>query len=416
MTDFEREILQEQLQLNEADYKEGKINAEQYEANKKVFLDALGETAETAAPESPPASAPPAAAPPPMPEIPKIHLNVNGQNLGTFDRDAIIEKIRSGEINRDAMVWQKGMDNWIKAGEWPVLENYFPEQPPPMPLEVTPPPMSSTTAADAAPPPPASVINAGAGIKKTTTPPGNYVILKNVTKLYTGSVRAVDNISIGLGYKEFVVLLGPSGCGKSAVLRMIAGFDEITEGELIIDGELLNDVPAIRRNVAMVTMDYADEPGRGFKLPLGIGRSKSLQNQGAMSWQMTAYENMAFDLRNKKVSKDEIDSRINETAKSLDLDKLLDRKLTALSGGQRWRVSLGRALVRKPKVFLFDDPLSKIDNQKLRDQLTEELSGLHRSLNRTMIYATADQSEVMTGFADRVIVMKDGKIQSTTPP
>ena len=142
MTDFEKDMLREQLQLNEKDYKQNNITAEQYEANKKMFLDALGETSEVIPVEAPPAmTAAVVAAPPPLPEIPKIHLSVNGQNLGAFDRDAIIEKIRSGEINRNAMVWKKGLDNWIKAGDLPELENYFPEQPPPMP----PPPMPSAT-------------------------------------------------------------------------------------------------------------------------------------------------------------------------------------------------------------------------------------------------------------------------------
>jgi multiple sugar transport system ATP-binding protein len=216
------------------------------------------------------------------------------------------------------------------------------------------------------------------------------VELKSISKVYEGNVRAVDNANIVVEDKEFVVFVGPSGCGKSTTLRMVAGLEDITEGELYIDGELMNDVPPKDRNIAMVFQNYALYP------------------------HMTVYENMAFGLRIKKVAKSEIDRRVHEAARILDIEKFLDRKPKALSGGQRQRVAVGRAIVRNPKVFLFDEPLSNLD-AKLRVQMRAELSGLHLRLNATMIYVTHDQVEAMT-MANKIVVMKDGKIQQIGSP
>jgi len=216
------------------------------------------------------------------------------------------------------------------------------------------------------------------------------VELKGISKVFDGNVRAVDNANIVVEDKEFVVFVGPSGCGKSTTLRMIAGLEDITEGELYIDGELMNDVPPKDRNIAMVFQNYALYP------------------------HMTVYENMAFGLRIKKVEKSEIDRRVKEAARTLDIEKFLDRKPKALSGGQRQRVAVGRAIVRNPKVFLFDEPLSNLD-AKLRVQMRAELSDLHIRLNATMIYVTHDQVEAMT-MANKIVVMKDGKIQQIGAP
>jgi len=216
------------------------------------------------------------------------------------------------------------------------------------------------------------------------------VELKNIGKVYEGGVRAVENANITIEDKEFVVLVGPSGCGKSTTLRMIAGLEDITEGELYIDGELMNDVPPKDRNIAMVFQNYALYP------------------------HMNVYENMAFGLRIKKVPKDEIERRVKDAAKILDIEKFLDRKPKALSGGQRQRVAVGRAIVRNPKVFLFDEPLSNLD-AKLRVQMRAELSSLHLRLNATIVYVTHDQVEAMT-MASKIVVMKDGFIQQIGAP
>jgi multiple sugar transport system ATP-binding protein len=216
------------------------------------------------------------------------------------------------------------------------------------------------------------------------------VELRGISKEYEGKVRAVDNVNIVVEDREFVVFVGPSGCGKSTTLRMVAGLEDITGGELYIDGELMNDVPPKDRNIAMVFQNYALYP------------------------HMTVYENMAFGLRIKKVEKAEIDRRVHEAAKILDIEKFLDRKPRALSGGQRQRVAVGRAIVRNPKVFLFDEPLSNLD-AKLRVQMRAELSGLHLRLNATMIYVTHDQVEAMT-MANKIVVMKDGKVQQIGSP
>ena len=216
------------------------------------------------------------------------------------------------------------------------------------------------------------------------------VELKGIGKVYDGGVRAVENANIVIEDKEFVVLVGPSGCGKSTTLRMVAGLESISEGELYIDGELMNDVPPKDRNIAMVFQNYALYP------------------------HMSVYENMAFGLRIKKVPKDEIDKRVKDAAKILDIEKFLDRKPRALSGGQRQRVAVGRAIVRNPKVFLFDEPLSNLD-AKLRVQMRAELSGLHLRLNATIIYVTHDQVEAMT-MASKIVVMKDGFVQQIGSP
>jgi multiple sugar transport system ATP-binding protein len=216
------------------------------------------------------------------------------------------------------------------------------------------------------------------------------VELKNICKVYEGNVRAVENANITVEDKEFVVFVGPSGCGKSTTLRMIAGLEDISEGELLIDGELMNDVPPKDRNIAMVFQNYALYP------------------------HMTVYENMAFGLRIRKFDKAEIDRRVNEAAKILDIEKFLGRKPKALSGGQRQRVAVGRAIVREPKVFLFDEPLSNLD-AKLRVQMRVELSDLHHRLNATMIYVTHDQVEAMT-MASKIVVMKDGRVQQIGAP
>ncbi|GHV81322.1 sugar ABC transporter ATP-binding protein [Spirochaetia bacterium] len=216
------------------------------------------------------------------------------------------------------------------------------------------------------------------------------VELKNICKVYEGNVRAVDNANITVEDKEFVVFVGPSGCGKSTTLRMIAGLEDISEGELLIDGEQMNDVPPKDRNIAMVFQNYALYP------------------------HMSVYENMAFGLRIRKLDKAEIDRRVHEAAKILDIEKFLERKPKALSGGQRQRVAVGRAIVRNPKVFLFDEPLSNLD-AKLRVQMRVELSDLHHRLDATMIYVTHDQVEAMT-MASKIVVMKDGRVQQIGSP
>ncbi|WP_195939476.1 ABC transporter ATP-binding protein [Romboutsia sp. 1001713B170131_170501_G6] len=216
------------------------------------------------------------------------------------------------------------------------------------------------------------------------------VILKNICKSYSNGFNAVKNVNIDIQDKEFVVLVGPSGCGKSTTLRMIAGLEEISNGELYIGEKLVNDVDPKDRDIAMVFQNYALYP------------------------HLTVYENMAFALKLRKMPKDEIDKKVRDAAKILDLDKLLDRKPKALSGGQRQRVALGRAIVRNPKVFLMDEPLSNLD-AKLRTSMRTEITKLHKSLGTTFIYVTHDQVEAMT-MADRIVVMKDGVVQQIDTP
>ena len=203
-------------------------------------------------------------------------------------------------------------------------------------------------------------------------------------------VVAVQQFNIDIADKEFIVLVGPSGCGKSTTLRMIAGLEEISEGEVIIDGRVVNDVPPKDRDIAMVFQNYALYP------------------------HMTVYENMAFSLKLKKVDKKTIDEKVREAAEILDITQYLDRKPKALSGGQRQRVAIGRAIVREPKVFLMDEPLSNLD-AKLRNQMRAEIIKLRQRINTTFIYVTHDQTEAMA-MSDRIIVINRGVIQQVGTP
>ncbi|MBO5104239.1 MAG: sn-glycerol-3-phosphate ABC transporter ATP-binding protein UgpC [Ruminococcus sp.] len=214
--------------------------------------------------------------------------------------------------------------------------------------------------------------------------------LKQIKKIYPGGVEAVHSTTFDIRDKEFIVFVGPSGCGKSTTLRMIAGLEEISEGELYIGDRLVNDVAPKDRDIAMVFQNYALYP------------------------HMTVFENMAFGLKLRKVPKDEIERKVNEAAKILDLTHLLDRKPRAMSGGQCQRVALGRAIVRSPKVFLLDEPLSNLD-AKLRAQMRTEISKIHKRLGTTFIYVTHDQTEAMT-MGDRIVCMKDGWIQQIDTP
>ena len=214
--------------------------------------------------------------------------------------------------------------------------------------------------------------------------------LKGIYKRYAGGVEAVKDFNIDIADKEFIILLGPSGCGKSTTLRMIAGLEEISEGELYIGDKLMNDVAPKDRDIAMVFQNYALYP------------------------HMTVYENMAFGLKLRKTPKAEIKKRVEEAAKVLDISHLLDRKPKALSGGQRQRVALGRAIVREPQVFLMDEPLSNLD-AKLRAQMRTEINKLHTRLQTTFIYVTHDQVEAMT-MGTRIVCMKDGVIQQIDNP
>ncbi len=216
------------------------------------------------------------------------------------------------------------------------------------------------------------------------------VVLTNVDKVYPPNVQAVSDFSLEIADGEFVVLVGPSGCGKSTTLRMVAGLEEITAGTISIGERVVNDVPPKDRDIAMVFQNYALYP------------------------HMTVYKNMAFGLKLRKFPKAEIDARIQEAAKILGLTDLLGRRPKALSGGQRQRVAVGRAIVRKPAVFLFDEPLSNLD-AKLRVQMRVEISQLHNQLAATMIYVTHDQVEAMT-MGSRIVVMKDGFIQQVADP
>lgn len=216
------------------------------------------------------------------------------------------------------------------------------------------------------------------------------VRLENIKKVFEGGIVAVHEMNLEVKDKEFVVLVGPSGCGKSTTLRMIAGLEEISSGDLYIDDQLVNDVQPKDRDIAMVFQNYALYP------------------------HMTVYENMAFGLQLRKFPKSEIEQRVKEAAVILDIEQLLDRKPKALSGGQRQRVAVGRAIVRKPKVFLFDEPLSNLD-AKLRVQMRTEISKLHQRLEATMIYVTHDQTEAMT-MGDKIVLMKDGHVQQIDSP
>lgn len=216
------------------------------------------------------------------------------------------------------------------------------------------------------------------------------ISMQHVKKVYPGGVEVVPDLNLEIQDKEFLILVGPSGCGKSTTLRMIAGLEDISDGSMYIGDKLVNDVEPKDRDIAMVFQNYALYP------------------------HMTVYKNMAFGLQLKKVPKDEIDKKVHEVAKILDLEHLLNRKPKALSGGQRQRVALGRAMVRKPAVFLLDEPLSNLD-AKLRTQMRSEITKLHKKLDTTFVYVTHDQTEAMT-MGDRIVVMKDGKIQQADTP
>lgn len=214
--------------------------------------------------------------------------------------------------------------------------------------------------------------------------------LKNVYKKYPNGFVAVKDFNLDIEDKEFIIFVGPSGCGKSTTLRMIAGLEEITSGEVWIGDKLCNDVAPKDRDIAMVFQNYALYP------------------------HMTVYDNMAFGLKLRKTPKAEIDKRVREAAKILDIDQCLDRKPKALSGGQRQRVAMGRAIVREPKVFLMDEPLSNLD-AKLRVQMRTEISKLHQRLETTFIYVTHDQTEALT-LGTRIVVLKDGIIKQVDSP
>ena len=214
--------------------------------------------------------------------------------------------------------------------------------------------------------------------------------LRHIGKTYQGGVSAVSDFNLEIEDKEFIILVGPSGCGKSTTLRMIAGLEEITDGELYIGDKLVNDVAPKDRDIAMVFQNYALYP------------------------HMTVFENMAFGLKLRKVPKAEIKKKVEEAARILDIEHLLDRKPKALSGGQRQRVALGRAIVREPKVFLMDEPLSNLD-AKLRVQMRSEIGKLHKRLETTFIYVTHDQTEAMT-MGSRIVVMNDGIVQQCASP
>jgi multiple sugar transport system ATP-binding protein len=216
------------------------------------------------------------------------------------------------------------------------------------------------------------------------------VSLRNISKTYTGGVLAVDNVSLGIENKEFLVLVGPSGCGKSTILRMIAGLEDPTGGKLYIGDKMVNGIPPKDRNIAMVFQNYALYP------------------------HMTVYENMAFALKLRRYPKNEIMQRVKEAAEILGITKHLNKRPKALSGGERQRVAVGRAIVRKPIVFLFDEPLSNLD-AKLRGQMRIEISKLHIKLQTTMVYVTHDQVEAMT-MGTRIAVMKDGVINQIADP
>ena len=213
---------------------------------------------------------------------------------------------------------------------------------------------------------------------------------KNINKVYPNGFHAVKDFNLEVADKEFIIFVGPSGCGKTTTLRMVAGLEEISSGELSIDGRVINDVEPKDRDIAMVFQNYALYP------------------------HMTVYDNMAFGLKLRKVPKAEIDKMVHEAAKILDLEPLLDRKPKALSGGQRQRVAMGRAIVRNPQVFLMDEPLANLD-AKLRVQMRIEIAKLHQRLGTTIIYVTHDQTEAMT-LGTRIVVMKDGIVQQVDTP
>ena len=211
----------------------------------------------------------------------------------------------------------------------------------------------------------------------------SFLELKNITKIYPNGTKAVDETSLNVEDGEFVVFVGPSGCGKSTLLRMIAGLEDITDGEISLDGKIINNIDPSERDVAMVFQNYALYP------------------------HMSVYNNMAYGLKNRGISKEDIITKVNDAAKLLEIDQLLSRKPSMLYGGQRQRVAMGRAIVRNPKIFLFDEPLSNLD-AKLRNQMRLEIKKLQRQMDVTSIFVTHDQS--LTRFATRIIRLDSGKV------
>ena len=218
----------------------------------------------------------------------------------------------------------------------------------------------------------------------------SFLELQNVTKIYPNGTKAVNETSLNIENGEFVVFVGPSGCGKSTLLRMIAGLEDITSGDISLDGNLINNIDPSERDVAMVFQNYALYP------------------------HMTVFNNMAYGLKNRGISKEEINNKVNDVAKLLEIDQLLLRKPSMLSGGQRQRVAMGRAIVRNPKIFLFDEPLSNLD-AKLRNQMRLEIKKLQRQMGVTSIFVTHDQTEAMT-LGDRIVVINNGVVEQLGTP
>ena len=218
----------------------------------------------------------------------------------------------------------------------------------------------------------------------------SFLELQNITKVYPNGTEAVNETSLNVEKGEFVVFVGPSGCGKSTLLRMIAGLEDITAGEIVLDGSIINTIDPSERDVAMVFQNYALYP------------------------HMTVYNNMAYGLKNRGISKQEIEDKVNEVAKLLEIDPYLSRKPSMLSGGQRQRVAMGRAIVRNPKIFLFDEPLSNLD-AKLRNQMRLEIKKLQRQMGVTSIFVTHDQTEAMT-LGDRIVVINNGIVEQVGTP
>ena len=218
----------------------------------------------------------------------------------------------------------------------------------------------------------------------------SFLELKNITKIYPNGTKAVDETSLNVEDGEFVVFVGPSGCGKSTLLRMIAGLEDITSGEISLDGKIINNIDPSERDVAMVFQNYALYP------------------------HMSVYNNMAYGLKNRGISKEDIITKVNDAAKLLEIDQLLSRKPSMLSGGQRQRVAMGRAIVRNPKIFLFDEPLSNLD-AKLRNQMRLEIKKLQRQMDVTSIFVTHDQTEAMT-LGDRIVVINNGIVEQVGTP
>ena len=218
----------------------------------------------------------------------------------------------------------------------------------------------------------------------------SFLELQNITKIYPNGTKAIDETSLNIENGEFVVFVGPSGCGKSTLLRMIAGLEDITKGDISLDGNIINNIDPSERDVAMVFQNYALYP------------------------HMSVFNNMAYGLKNRGISKEDINNKVNDVAKLLEIDQLLSRKPSMLSGGQRQRVAMGRAIVRNPKIFLFDEPLSNLD-AKLRNQMRLEIKRLQRQMSVTSIFVTHDQTEAMT-LGDRIVVINNGIVEQVGTP